>query len=244
MNLLLRTDRITRLLLFIVVIFYPFSNAYMQENDLYTQGVKLFAENKPEEARVILEAVNSSDPKKPEVYLYLGVIYEQLGQREKSVQILQRGIQSGSGLKDMMYFNIGNSFYMDGKNTLAVEMYNQALAVNASYSNAYLNRANAYLRLEDFQNAKDDYVLYLQLDPRSSQRDDIERLIALLSEQIAAEARAAEDEAQRLADEEARRKELLNQVLNSLDNAGEDTTNIGVDSEDIEEVERELEVDD
>jgi hypothetical protein len=53
------------------------------------------------------------------------------------------------------------------------------------------------------------------------------------------------DEAERLKQEElARQKALLNEVLNSLQNASEDTRNLSAGSEDIQEQYDEVDIED
>ncbi|GAH59279.1 unnamed protein product, partial [marine sediment metagenome] len=102
---------------------------------------------------------------------------------------------------------------------------------------AYLNRANSRLKLEKMEGALADYIFYLRIAPNSPQREEIEKLIALLKGFLTTEESREQDEIQR-------QKDLLNQVLASLQNASEDTRNLSADSEQIEEEYDEIDIED
>ena len=205
-------------------------------------GEELFLKNKMEEARPYLETALAQNPRNERIYLYLGTIYEQLGQYDRAVTLLQRGVTYAQDYLDVMYFNIGNNMFKQNKNVLAVDMYSKAVSVNPDFVDAYLNRANAALRVENFESAAEDYRLYLTLRPDTPQRESIERVLAMLGDIIEdARALAAEQERVRV-EAEARRKALLNQVLNSLQNASEGTTNLSAESEDVERVDVESDI--
>jgi tetratricopeptide (TPR) repeat protein len=201
------------------------------------QGEKLFLENKPQAALPLLEQALYEDPGNERLYLYLGVVYEQLNNPDKSIQVLRRGLNVASGLKDMLYFNLGNNLFRQKEYTVAEQMYSNALEANRTFEDAYLNRANARLQLGSYSAAREDYIEYLRLAPNNPQREPIERLIALLAGLL--------DEQERLKQEElAKQKALLNEVLNSLKNASEDTRNLSAGSENIQEQYDEVDIQD
>jgi tetratricopeptide (TPR) repeat protein len=201
------------------------------------QGEKLFLENRPQEAQPLLEQALNEDPNNERLYLYLGIVYEQLGNLDKSIQVMRRGLPVARGVKDLLYFNLGNDLFRQKEYTLAEQMYSNALQVNGTLDDAYLNRANSRLQLESYAGARADYIEYLRLAPATPQREAIEKLIALLGGML--------DEQARLKQEElARQKALLNEVLNSLQNASEDTRNLSAGSEDIQEQYDEVDIED
>jgi tetratricopeptide (TPR) repeat protein len=200
-------------------------------------GEKYFLENKPQAALPLLEQALYENPDNEKLYLYLGVVYEQLNNPDKSIQVLRRGLNVATSLKDLMYFNLGNNLFRQKEYTLAEQMYSNALEANRTFDDAYLNRANSRLQLKSYAAARDDYIEYLRLAPNNPQREPIERLIALLAGLL--------DEQQRLKDEElAKQKALLNEVLNSLQNASEDTRNLSAGSENIQEQYDEIDIQD
>ncbi|UCF97229.1 MAG: tetratricopeptide repeat protein [Spirochaetaceae bacterium] len=201
------------------------------------QGEQLFLENKPREALPHLEKALYENPQEEKIYLYLGIVYEQLNDTEKSIQILKRGLNVSQGYKDLFYYNLGNNHFRMQEFTVAEQMYSNALKINGSLEVAYLNRANARLELEEFQDARQDYIDYLRLDPDTPQRENIEKLIALLA-QIMEEAERARLE------ELERQKALLNEVLDTLKNASEDTRNLSAGTEDIQKEYEEIDIED
>jgi tetratricopeptide (TPR) repeat protein len=201
------------------------------------QGEQLFLENRPREALPHLEKALYENPQEEKIYLYLGVVYEQVGDTEKSIQILKRGLNVSTGYKDLFYYNLGNNHFRQQEFTVAEQMYSNALQINGALEVAYLNRANARLELEEFQDARQDYIDYLRLDPDTPQRENIEKLIALLGQII------EEAERKRLEELE-RQKALLNEVLDTLKNASEDTRNLSAGSEEIQEEYEEVDIED
>jgi hypothetical protein len=133
---------------------------------------------------------------------------------------------------------------MQGRSSLAEASYTSAISADSGYASAYLNRANARMNLKSYPGALSDYVVYLSLEPNTPQRANVERMIQALREYLdAEEARRLAEEAKR-REEEARQQALLDSVLNSLQNASEDTTNLAAESEDIETESVETDIED
>jgi tetratricopeptide (TPR) repeat protein len=199
------------------------------------QGEKFFLENKPQEALPHLEKALYETPKNEQVYLYLGIVYEQLNNPDKAIQILKRGLGVAERHKDLFYYNLGNNLFRQEEFTLAEQMYTNALEVNGQLPEAFLNRANARLEIESYPSAREDYIAYLRLDPTTPQRENIEKIIALLGGMM-------EEQERQRQEELARQKELLNEVLNTLQNASEDTRNLSAGSEQIQEEYDEIDI--
>jgi tetratricopeptide (TPR) repeat protein len=187
------------------------------------KGEAAFAANRPQEARPLLEGALNEDPANETLYLYLGIVYQQLGDREKAITTFKRGLAVPGTRKDLLYYNIGNTFFSRGEHTTAEEMYTSALAVNARLPEASLNRANARLVLKSYEGAIADYTLFLQLRPDDPQRPRIEEVIRLIRLSL-------DDEAKKRADELARQAALMNEVMNALNNAGDGAKNLSVES--------------
>lgn len=187
------------------------------------KGEAAFAANRPQEARPLLEGALNEDPANETLYLYLGIVYQQLGDREKAIATFKRGLAVPGTKKDLLYYNIGNNFFSRGEHTAAEDMYTSALAVNARLPEASLNRANARLVLKSYEGAIADYTLFLQLRPDDPQRPRIEEVIRLIRLSL-------DDEAKKRADELARQAALMNEVMNALNNAGDGAKNLSVES--------------
>ncbi len=200
---------------------------------LFEKGSALFVQNKPAEARPLLEEALADDPSNETAYLYLGIVYQQLGDPDKAITVLKRGLNVATLHPDLFLYNIGNNFFARGEFTFAEESYTAAVTANRTLPAGYLNRANSRIKLENWDGALSDYQLFLQLAPQDPQRPQIEEVVRLLQQHIAKQAALAQAEADR-------QKALLNDVLNSLTNASDDARNLRVENleinDDVEDV--------
>jgi len=187
------------------------------------KGEALFIQNQPREAEPLLESALSDDPSNEKIYLYLGIIYQQLGDLDKAIDVLKRGLPVSTSYKDLMYYNMGNDMFARKDYAQAEQMYSEAISLNKNLADGYLNRANARLQLQSYDGAVDDYTVFLQLQPQDPQRPKIEELIRLLRQMKDAKLKQQEEEI-------ARQKALMNDVMSSLNNAGDDTKNLSVES--------------
>jgi len=200
---------------------------------LFEKGSALFVQNKPAEARPLLEEALAEDPANETTYLYLGIVYQQLGDSDRAITVLKRGVNIATLHKDLFLYNIGNNFFARGEFTFAEESYTAAVTANRTMPDGYLNRANSRMKLEKWDGALADYQLFLQLAPQDPQRPQVEKVVALLQEHLGKLAAMAQAEADR-------QKALLADVLNSLTNASDDALNLRVEnlqvSDDVEDV--------
>ena len=180
-------------------------------------------QNKPQDARPLLESALNDDPSNEKIYLYLGIIYQQLGDPQKAIDILKRGLGIAAAYKDLFYYNMGNDFFSRKEFAFAEGMYTSAIDSNKNFSESYLNRANTRLQLQNYDGALGDYSLFLQLSPQDPQRPNIEKIMALLR-------KAQDDKESARQAELARQQALMKDVLNSLNNAGDSTKNLSVES--------------
>jgi tetratricopeptide (TPR) repeat protein len=209
--------------LFLACVLVFFSVTAFGASELFDKGEALFVQNKPRDARPLLESALNDDPSNEKVYLYLGIIYQQLDDPQKSIDILKRGLSKATSFKDLFYYNMGNVFFSRKDFTSAEGMYTSAIDSNTNRTETYLNRANARLQLQNWNGALADYTLFLQLAPQDPQRPSIEKLIALL--------RQAQDDAEKARQAEiAKQQALMNDVLKGLNNAGDATRNLSVES--------------
>jgi len=201
------------------------------------EGEKLFLENKPADARPLLEASLNEDSGNERLYLYLATCWDQLGDPKKAIAVLRRGLDMALEFKDLFYYNMGNDYLRIEEYAVAEEMFTSAIAANRKLAEGYLNRGNARLKLSDFQGAVTDYELYLQLKPNAAQAGPIQKVMDLLRSMLAEADKKRKDEAEK-------QKALMNEVLNSLSNASEDTKNLSVESIRIKENSEEVDIKD
>ncbi len=208
----------------------------------FKQGQDLLQSNRPEEAALMLQAAKDEQPGNEKVYLYLAFSYEQMGKYARAVETLKEGLSSATLYRKEYYLNLGNNYFKLGQYKMAEEMFTQAVKVDTRFSEAYLNRANSRMSREQYEAALADYRMYLTLDPGSPQRDNINKIISMLSSYIAEAEKRRQEEEQRRKEEEERQKQLLDSVLKTLETIGSDTLNLPADSEDIIEYEDGLDI--
>lgn len=219
------------------------------------------------EAVPLLEAVVSAEPRRIDARRYLAVAYEQTGRGGEAEEVLLDGIaiqEIAAPQRARLAFDLAALLGRREDVEAAVARYAEALRLDPGLASAYLNRGNLLVAGGEYSDAVSDYQRYLALRPTSSQRPQIERMIALLMETIAAEEqqrreeeeqRRAEEEAARIAEEEARRQEeiarqeaaarrqaMLDAVLQSLDEAGDEAESFEIENEDIESYEEEIDI--
>jgi len=219
-------------LLFFTVFCYGQSN--------FARGEELFMQNNPAQAVVFLERAVGEDPSNPVSFLYLGIVYEQLGRQDEAIAVYRRILPSAGKQSARVASNLGNVYFQKGNVDMAEQYYSQAISLDSSYSNAYLGRANTRIKAGNLQNAINDYEEYLTLEPRSAQRSNILQLVNLIkSEAAAAELRRimAEEEAKRIAEE---RQRLLDSVSASLQTAADSSKSLSSGIESVEQYEGEF----
>lgn len=177
-----------------------------------SEGEKAFKMNNPSLAVVLLEQEIEENTASPAAYNYLGLAYYQLGEYKKSVETFSKGLTASGTNKKIIAFNQGNAYYAMFDYENAAKSYTLAVTADSKYTQALLNRANAYLMAQKYDNCISDYERFILLEPNDPQRPKIEELLALLRQEkqrLDEEAKIAAEEAARLAEEEAKMREEL-----------------------------------
>lgn len=215
--------------LLISIVIYLIGAAQGFTEDALTQGKKLLLNNQPDKAVPLFYKAASEGKNDPKINLYLGVCYISMGKYAEAEQQLLAGKSKDTAGAYLYSYNLGNVYFLQSRFTEAEEAYTEALAARRAYPPAVLNRANTYIKLEQYPQALEDYKFYLNLDPATSQRQAIQRMVSLLeSEHREAEMIRMQEEARKLAEEterkaaEERYKKLQDEInanLQSVDNA-------------------------
>ncbi|MCL2208821.1 MAG: tetratricopeptide repeat protein [Treponema sp.] len=209
----------------------------------FSRGEELLMLNQPSLAAPFLESAVSENPSNITTYLYLGIVYEQLGRFEEAIALYRRILPLAGSHSANIANNLGNVYFLRGNNDEAERFYSQAISFDAVFSKAYLGRANTRVKAGNIHNAVSDYEQYLTLEPLSSQRSNIESLIRLIRAEAAAEEMrrilAAEEE-RRIAEE---RQRLLDSVSASLQSAADFSQGISSGAESVKNYDGEFELD-
>ena len=221
--------------------------------DYFTDATKAFRNNQPDQAAPLFLKATETAGSDLRSWIFLGLCYQQMGRLDDAVSVYRKGLGVPGTDRKTLYFNLGNVYFSQGKNSFAEEMFTQCISQDSFFSVAYLNRANTRINLNKLNEAAIDYETYLKYEPNSSQKDAIMRVLALIREQketekMEAERIIAEEEARKKAQEEARlaeearRKKLLEEVENSLKMTAEETTALSAGAEGVVDYDEESEL--
>lgn len=164
----------------------------------FLRGEELFKQNKAQDSLEFLKRACASQ-KFPKAYIYLSLAYFQLGDYKNSLAVCEQGMNVSGTDKKVLAYNAGNTCFVADDYENAEKWYSLAISANSLYSNPVLNRANTRLKLGKIQESIADYKRFLELEPNDKQRPQIEKLLALLDDELV---RLAEEENMRKAEEE------------------------------------------
>lgn len=191
----------------ILIYFFLFLQIFAE-----SQGENLFKTNNPSQAVLFLEEEIENGTASSVAYNYLGLAYYQLEEYEKSIEAFEKGLKVPATNKKILSFNQGNVYYAMKDYDNAIKKFSLTLTADPKYTKALLNRANAHLMKQNYQEAINDYEKFIIMEPVDEQRPEIEELLALLKKEqirLEEEARVRAEEEARLAEEERRLQEEL-----------------------------------
>ncbi|PIS42087.1 MAG: hypothetical protein COT24_05440 [Candidatus Kerfeldbacteria bacterium CG08_land_8_20_14_0_20_40_16] len=124
------------------------------------------------------------NPKLPQVYLALGNYYARQNDYGKAIQYYKKVLSLDSSMSEAHY-NLGNVYVKTGKYQKAAKKYQTALYFNNQYSLSYLALGIVYSDyLNDPEKATFAFRKYLELEPDSVQKNNIEAKIEELLKQM------------------------------------------------------------
>lgn len=181
------------------MLFFSFSSIFA---DNFETGEKYFRMNKPSEAIAYFTKALDDVGVNLNIYNYLGICYYQIGKNAEALRTFEQGLKKTGTNKRVLYFNAGNVAYTMGDFQKAENNFSLAIVADPDYTSSYLNRGNSRMKLDKLLAAKEDYEKYLILEPEAEQRENIEKVIALIDTEVV----LREKETERLAQEAARIK--------------------------------------
>jgi tetratricopeptide (TPR) repeat protein len=214
----------------------------LEAQDAFTRGEELFMQNRPGDALTFLEAAAAEDPAHVQAFLYLGIAYQQVNRIDDAIAAYRKILPRAGAETARVAYNLGNAYFAKGSASFARQYYSQAIDADSAYASAYLNRANTLIKTGDLKEAITDYESYLTLEPQSAKRPQIEKLIAFIRDEFAAEERRrilAEEAARQEAE---RKQRLLDEVSASLQAAAEESEGLSAGMEDVQGYEGEFEL--
>ena len=173
----------------------------------FEKGSELFMYNKPSEAAPYLERAVIENPTNAAAYYSLGLVYEQLKEYDKAVAALRSAMDRNYGKKAEILGHMAKAQLLKGDLDECIRYNTLAIQEDSQYSPVILNRANAWFRKDNLDNALADYQNFIAIDPNNALKPDVVRMIqailALRDERILAK----KQEDDRIAAEAARKQE-------------------------------------
>jgi len=171
---------------FFILFLFPVLITAAQPTSAYELGVEAYVHNRPAEAAGYFESALDSGNTKAETYLYLGIVYEQMGLYGRAIEILDQAKNRFPNFAAQVYFNQGNIYLAQGMKEESIASYSQAISQQRSYSAPYLNRANIFVSIGQLEPALSDYRLFLQFDSSSPLAPQVRQMIAAIESEFAA----------------------------------------------------------
>jgi len=117
----------------IIAVFWLFFAFFCYAQENLSRGESLLMQNKPIEAVNFLLNALSDDSSNPKTYLYLGIVYEQLGSHNDAVAVYRQALPIAGSFSANVANNLGNVYFQTGNNEMAEQFYSQAIGFNSAF---------------------------------------------------------------------------------------------------------------
>jgi len=153
-----------------------------QAKRLYRDAYDSYQRNELQKAESIISQLIYRDNKFADAYILRSVINQANDKTNLAIGDLSIALSIDKG-SYLAHYDLGNIYFSQGKYREALEQYSLSLQARKDFANAYLNRANASMKLREYKNALMDYRKYASLS--QDQRDNVTRLIKILERDTA-----------------------------------------------------------
>lgn len=166
-----------------------------EEQSLINKGQELFNKGSVTEAeRYFLKAIKLN-PKEPQAYHFLGMIYMRQKEFEGAIEVLKMAICLNA-LNDTALNNLGLAYFNLNKYEEAIENFNKSIQLNDKIAHRFVNLGLAHQGLKDYEKAAMDFENalrihenvenltllaknYLKLEDKKLGRRSLERLLEI-----------------------------------------------------------------
>jgi tetratricopeptide (TPR) repeat protein len=170
-------------ILFLALGLVATAGAGAAETDFFRKGLSYYQNGEFQLASALLEEAKRVDSRNPLVYFYLGNVYYQLKDLDKSIVSFTTGLDLADQ-KGPFFYNLGNCYFLKGNYDFSAEMYAKAIASDPTLYDSHLNAGNAYYKKGNFAGTIIQWETYLAKYPETPQYANIEKAIAYLKEEL------------------------------------------------------------
>jgi len=213
----------------LTAVFFLLTGTLAYTLDSYDQGLEDFRAGRLNQAVLNFEKSLEADPARDEACLYLGILYQKLGNASKAESSYIRGREIQGLYYNDIIFNLANLYFNLKRYDESKALYESLLLLPGKHrTDSLLNLANLSVNTASYQRAIDLYLDYLLEDPGTAQRPEIEKMVTLLRQTLDNElamkqaeeerirkeaeiAKAKEEEERQRLEEEARQQQLAEQ---------------------------------
>jgi tetratricopeptide (TPR) repeat protein len=121
----------------------------------------------PDEAARILESILQSKPDELDALLALEKVYDDQGNHEKSIALLQRLVELDSARSRVYLQKIADAYLRLGKPDEAEQFMIETLRVNANDSRSYAKLGDVYRKKQQYEKAAEMYEQAIDVDARA-----------------------------------------------------------------------------
>ena len=203
--------------------------------ELYNEAQEHLRNGRYTEAQLLLKKVLAQDPNNEAIYIQYAFAYEQQGDYQQAINILNSGLSRANRYEAQFHYNLGNGHFGLRNYTEAEQSYSRAIQANRSYLPPYINRANVRVRQREYAAALEDYSYYITVAPEGEQNGEVRSMIAILRSILEAE------EQRKRAEIEAQER-LLQEALRALEGADQEGGNVKSEGEGIQDIDDELDI--
>lgn len=144
-------------------------------------GLEYLNSNMPAEAISFYRQATFADPVNGIIRAELAYAYQLNGEYDRALEEYSVAIGlSNSPLADIKY-NMGMIFSTQKKWNIAAQYFTETIALDETYTEAYLNRAIVEVYMQNYRYAEKDYLAFLEKEPETPKRIEIEEMIEILA---------------------------------------------------------------
>ncbi len=149
----------------IIIVFLSFSCATLS-NKLYNDSLDAYKSGEYQTALSYLNDILNEDENNFEALVLRSKVYLKLNNTELAEEDINKALSLDEDYES--HFIKGKIDFDKGNYQQALSHFSKSIELNKRFTEGYLNRAYTFYKINDFENALNDYELAYQLDPNSS----------------------------------------------------------------------------
>ncbi len=177
----MKLDIIRSCIIIVLLIFSINSFAEELKSKNFDKGKELYLKGKFQIALYFFKKAIEEDPLNPQLYFYLGNIYNHREEFDKSIDAFLKGIDLADEKNDY-YYNLAKTYRSAKKHEKALQTFRKLLSRTDAYPESYYYIGLINFKLKNKEDTISNLETYLAKKPDSPQYETIEKVIKFLKE--------------------------------------------------------------